>query len=203
MQLPILYTYRRCPYAMRARMALKKCDIEVEFREISLRDKPKHMLQVSPKGTVPVLVTLDDIVVDESLDVMRWALAQTDAHEWLQADQILTDVLIAENDSTFKKALDAYKYHDRYPEKSQAEHRADGEIFLEKLEALLQENKYLVAEQITMADMAIMPFIRQFSGVDKPWFEASHYIKLKAWLEELLNSVLFKSVMQKRPTYIE
>lgn len=203
MRLPILYSYRRCPYAMRARMALKMCGIEVEFREISLRDKPKHMLAISPKGTVPVLLTLDNLVIDESLDIMHWALAQTDQHDWLQADQTLTQTLITENDGSFKKALDAYKYHDRFPEKTQEAHREDGERFLEKLENLLHNNPYLLSEEITMADIAIMPFIRQFAGVDRPWFEASQYVKLNAWLEGLLNGELFKSIMQKRPTYTE
>jgi len=201
MALHILYSYRRCPYAMRARMALKICEIEVEFREISLREKPKHMLTISPKGTVPVLLTLDNLVIDESIDIMRWALAQTDQHDWLQADQVHTQALIDENDGTFKKALDAYKYHDRFPEKTQGAHREDGERFLAKLEHLLNSNQYLLTEKITMADIAIMPFVRQFAGVDRPWFEASQYVKLNAWLEGLLSSTLFKDIMQKRPTY--
>lgn len=200
---PILYSYRRCPYAMRARMALKYAGIDVEIREISFRDKPKHLLAISPKGTVPVLVLPDTQIIDESIDIIDWALAQQDIDGWLAEDAVLAKALIAENDSSFKAALDAYKYSERNPEKTQAEHRATGEIFLQKLEGLLEENDGLLGPLPTLADIAIFPFVRQFKGVDVAWFEASPYPRLNVWLTTLIESGLFTSIMQKHPTYIE
>ncbi len=198
--LPILYSYRRCPYAMRARMALKFANIEVEIREISLREKPAHMLQISPKATVPVLIFTDGSVIDESLEIMYWALKQhslqTNIHEPYRA-------LILENDTRFKQALDAYKYPERHPNKTQIQHRADGEVFLQKLENLLSENNYLFGTAPSLADMAVFPFIRQFAAVDSAWFEQCEYSKLRAWLNEWINSELFNSVMTKNPTYVE
>lgn len=200
---PILYSYRRCPYAMRARMALKVAGIDVAIREISLREKPKHMLAISPKGTVPVLVPQEGEVIEESLDIMHWALAKNDPEAWQAVDMQQVTDLITENDTSFKKALDHYKYADRYPEKSQTEYRADGEVFLAKLEALLNQHQYLLKDTISMADIALFPFVRQFRGVDIPWFESAPYPKLNSWLNGLLESELFKSIMQKHPTYID
>jgi glutathione S-transferase len=202
MRLPILYSYRRCPYAMRARMALKHAGVEVELREISLREKPQHMIAISPKATVPVLVLPDGRVIDESLDIMAWALDKMDS--WLiNIDFEVAKRLIAENDGRFKKALDAYKYADRHPSKTQAEHRADGEIFLVKLEGLLKQNAGLLGTLPTFVDVAIFPFIRQFKGVDSQWFDAAPYPKVNAWLSSLIESDLFISIMKKHPTYIE
>jgi len=132
--LPILYSYRRCPYAMRARMALSYAGVPVEIREISLKDKPAHMLQVSPKGTVPVLVLSGGQVIDQSLEIMQWALQQHDADDWLSADPHRTALLIAENDGSFKQNLDRYKYAIRFPEHSAEDYRQQGELFLAKLE---------------------------------------------------------------------
>lgn len=201
--LPILYSYRRCPYAMRARMALKYADVAVEIREISLKDKPKSMLEVSPKATVPVLVLQDGTVFEESLDIMRWALQQRDSEGWLNADSELTQQLIAENDGSFKQALDKYKYAIRFPEQSAETYRTQGEVFLQKLESLLNLSAFLLKDQVSQADIAIFPFIRQFSGVDATWFEAAPYPKLKAWLKGLFDSELFVSIMEKQPTYLE
>ena len=200
MALPILYSYRRCPYAMRARMALKLAGIDVEIREISLRDKPAHMLQVSPKATVPVLVLQDGTVIEQSLDIMHWALQQ---HALGANASASADTLIHENDTAFKQALDAYKYPERYPSKTQIQHRADGEVFLQKLENLLLENVYLFSTTPSLADIAIFPFVRQFAAVDSAWFEAAPYPKLQIWLSRLIESELFISVMEKQPTYIE
>ncbi len=198
MTLPILYSYRRCPYAMRARMALKLANIQVEIREVSLRDKPSLMLQVSPKGTVPVLVLPDGKVIDESLDIMLFALLNQ-----LSAGHLdeVSRGLITENDTSFKRALDAYKYPERYPQKSQIGHRADGEVFLQKLEDLLQQHAYLLGTTESLVDMAIFPFVRQFAAVDGAWFENAHYAKLRAWLKGWTESELFNSIMEKRPTY--
>jgi len=201
--LPILYSYRRCPYAMRARMALKYANIAVEIREISLREKPKHMLQLSPKATVPVLLLPSGQVIDESFDVMRWALQQSDVEGWLKADAALIQELIAENDGSFKCALDAYKYPERYPEKTQTQHRTNGEVFLQKLEALLQQNDYLLTTTPSLADIAIFPFVRQFAAMDVAWFETTPYPKLRNWLKNWVEGELFNSVMEKRPTYVE
>ncbi len=198
--LPILYSYRRCPYAMRARMALKLAGIEVEIREISLREKPTHLLEISPKATVPVLVFPDGKVIDESLEIMFFALK---AHALGGNLDAASRALISENDTSFKQTLDAYKYPERHKRQSQLEYRAQGEVFLQKLEKLLSENNYLFGAAPSLADMAVFPFIRQFAAVDSAWFEQCEYSKLRAWLNEWINSELFNSVMTKNPTYVE
>jgi glutathione S-transferase len=203
MMLPILYSYRRCPYAMRARMALRYAEIAVEIREIALKDKPKEMLKLSPKATVPVLLLQDGTVIEQSLDIMYWALQHKDKDGWLAADSSMTQQLIAENDGSFKLALDKYKYAIRFPEQSAEAYRGEGEVFLQKLETLLGQSQLLLKGQISLADIAIFPFIRQFSGVDSAWFETAPYPKLKAWLKNLVESELFVSIMEKQPTYIE
>jgi glutathione S-transferase len=202
MTTPILYSYRRCPYAMRARMALHYSGIEVEMREIALKAKPAAMLAASPKGTVPVLVLGDGRVIDESLDIMRWALAQHDPQEWLQ-DAAQSLVLIAENDGTFKQALDRYKYAERFPEHPQAVYRTQGEGFLVQLETALQGHAHLLGASPRLADIAIFPFIRQFAAVDPGWWETSPYPALRAWLEHWVGSGLFDGIMQKHPVWID
>ena len=187
---------------MRARMALKYSGIPVEIIEISLKSKPAAMLKASPKGTVPVLVLSDNgktNVIDESLQIMAWALAQNDPDHWLSTDDknLTAKQLIAENDNTFKQALDRYKYAIRFPEKPASAHRADGEVFLIKLESLLNHSSFLSGEKIGLADIAIFPFIRQFAGVDTAWFETSPYAKLRVWLKANVESDLFLSVMHR------
>jgi glutathione S-transferase len=197
--LPILYSYRRCPYAMRARMALKLANIEVEIREISLRDKPVHLLQVSPKATVPVLILPDGSVIDESIEIMLFALKQYSLKANIHAPY---RTLIFENDTSFKQALDAYKYPERHKKLMQQQHRAQGEVFLQKLENLLSKNAFLFGATFGLEDIAIFPFVRQFAAVDNAWFEASTYSKLRAWLNGWIESELFKSVMTKNPTFV-
>ncbi|TDV63352.1 glutathione S-transferase [Pseudomonas sp. LP_7_YM] len=196
----LLYSFRRCPYAMRARMALAYSGVPVDTVEVSLKAKPAQMLERSPKGTVPVLV-LDDQVLKQSLDIMRWALAQHDPDDWsLGADpagQRQIAELIAENDSTFKTDLDHYKYAVRYPEFTQQEYRVRGEAFLRKLEALLSEHECLLKNRLTLADLALAPFVRQFCSVDPDWFWQSPYPKLQAWLKRFLESALFLNAMAK------
>jgi glutathione S-transferase len=187
---------------MRARMALKYAGIALEIREIELKNKPAHMLKVSPKATVPVLVLSDGTVLEQSLEIMFWALQQQDKDDWLIADSELTQQLIAENDIIFKQALDKYKYAIRFPEQSAEVYRTQGEVFLQRLEILLIQSQYLLSSQISLADIAIFPFIRQFSGVDTIWFEAAPYPKLKIWLKTLIESELFTNIMQKQPAYI-
>lgn len=200
--LPILYSYRRCPYAMRARLAINVAEIAVELREIVLRDKPAHMLQVSPKGTVPVLVLQTGEVIEQSLDIIFWALQQRDPQDWLDADFGKMQALITENDTHFKQALDRYKYPERYPQLTQIHYRQQGEIFLQRLEGLLNQHVYLLKDTASLADMAIFPFIRQFAAVDCTWYESSNYPKLQNWLNALVNADLFERVMKKQPTYI-
>ena len=205
--LPVLYSYRRCPYAMRARMALSYAGIPVEVREIALKQKPASMLKVSPKGTVPVLVLTDGSVLEQSLDIVNWALQQSDRDNWRMqtglAQQNLTEELIALNDGAFKQALDKYKYAIRFPENPPQIYRAQGEEFLQRLEGLLSQTTYLCRDTRSKADIAIFPFVRQFSMVDEAWFENAHYPKLKAWLHGLLNSELFVGIMQKYPTWLD
>lgn len=193
---PVFYSFRRCPYAMRARFALIATSIEVEHREIALKNKPGTMLEASPKGTVPVLVLQNGQVIDESLDIMLWALRQHDPQHWL-AEKETAQTLIAENDQVFKPWLDKYKYASRFPEFSPIYYRQQGELFLQQLEHQLQQHTFLCSEQAGLADFAIMPFIRQFAGVDKTWFETSSYPKLRRWLNTHLQSKLFAAVMYK------
>jgi len=195
-----LYSFRRCPYAMRARMALRYSGVAVDIIEVSLKAKPAEMLALSPKGTVPVL-SVDGQVIDESLAIMRWALAQNDPQDWLlnedPAGQALTGALIEENDQTFKVHLNRYKYAERYPEQPMAVYRAEGEVFLRKLDELLDQRDYLLAGHPTLADVALMPFVRQFAHVDREWFAQTPYVRLQAWLQRFLESALFTGVMQK------
>lgn len=197
--IPILYTFRRCPYAIRGRMALKKSGVICELREVSLRKKPKAMILISPKATVPILKLDDETVLDESLDIMRWALGIRDPDNWLdKLDD--ADVLISELDQSFKKALDKYKYYIRYPEHSQKYYRKIGEKFLKILEERLitHQGNGLCDSRITFSDIAVFPFVRQFAYVDKNWFDKSPYSHLKNWLTQQLESDLFISIMDKK-----
>ena len=200
--LPILYTFRRCPYAMRARLALTYANINIEYREVELKNKPQAMLDVSPKGTVPVLVLENGEIIDESLDIMLWALQQSDPKNWLQhKEEAFT--LIEENDNTFKPWLDRYKYADRFPKQTQTFYRIRGELFLHQLENNLSQFTFLVGNQPTLADFAIFPFVRQFAFVDKAWFDQSAYLKLQKWLNSHLESSLFEKTMVKRPVWVQ
>lgn len=195
-----LYSFRRCPYAMRARMALRYSGVAVDIVEVSLKAKPAEMLALSGKGTVPVL-SVDGRVIDESLDIMRWALAQNDPQDWLlkddpvAAEQIAP--LIEQNDQVFKVHLNRYKYADRYPEQPMEVYRSEGEVFLRRLDQLLEGRDYLLADHPSLADVALMPFARQFAHVDREWFGQTPYLRLQAWLQRLLESDLFTSIMKK------
>ncbi|VVO65702.1 MULTISPECIES: glutathione S-transferase [Pseudomonas] len=195
-----LYSFRRCPYAMRARMALRYSGVAVDIVEVSLKAKPAEMLALSGKGTVPVL-NADGRVIDESLDIMRWALAQNDPQDWLlkndpvAAEQIAP--LIEQNDQVFKVHLNRYKYAERYPEQPMEVYRSEGEVFLRRLDQLLEGRDYLLADHPSLADVALMPFVRQFAHVDRDWFGQTPYLRLQAWLQRLLESDLFTSIMKK------
>ena len=190
---------------MRARMALRYAGVDVEIREISLREKPQSMLLASPKGTVPVLIQPNGQVIEQSLEIMEWALNQCDVDDWmLRSSSELkshTAALIAENDGTFKQALDRYKYADRYPEFPMEHYRAQGELFLKRLEELLSRHQYLLRDQFAQVDIAIFPFVRQFSLVDEDFFNSTRYSKLKIWLSHLKDSQLFNDIMQKHPVW--
>lgn len=201
MSSPILYSFRRCPYAMRARLAIAYSGTRVELREVVLKDKPASLIQISPKATVPVLVKTDQTVIDESIDIMKWALMQNDPQNWYQAlsqhQQQLAEQLINYNDGEFKFYLDRYKYADRFPEQTELFYREQGELFLQRLESLLMQHRYLLGESQTWADMAILPFIRQFASVNKEWFDNAQYPKLQLWLQQFIESSLFKLIMPK------
>lgn len=204
MPLPILYSFRRCPYAMRARSALIAAGISVELREVVLRDKPAEMLVVSPKGSVPVLVLPDGRVIDESWNIMLWALRSHGAHDWLGEDEChVQDALplVAENDLTFKRALDRYKYPERFPGHAQDFYRELGEEFLQRLETHLSLNPFLLGETMSIADAALLPFVRQFAAVDADWFASAPYPRLRDWLTGYTESKLFMRVMQKFPAW--
>lgn len=198
--LPILYSFRRCPYAIRARLAITYAGIPVEIREVQLRHKPGQMLAMSPKGTVPVLQLPDGKVIEESLDIMYWALAQNDPDNWRNTSED-SERLIQWNDGDFKYYLDRYKYADHYPEFPESYYRSQGEIFLAKLESKLTKNQYLSGNHFSILDAAIFPFIRQFAAVDNQWFLSSEYRCLNNWLNGLLASDLFVSVMVKYPVW--
>lgn len=199
MSLHTLYSFRRCPYAMRARMALRYSGVPVSIIEVSLKAKPADMLAASPKGTVPVLVCADGRVIEQSLEIMHWALSQNDPDVWLPADRPLIETLIEENDTRFKVLLDRYKYAVRYPEYPMEHYRAQGAVVLQRLEYLLEHTPYLTGTTLTLADVALAPFIRQFAHVDRAWFAQAPYPKLQAWLERFLASGLFTAVMAKQP----
>jgi len=199
-QLPVLYSFRRCPYAIRARLALAYAGVRVELREVSLKNKPRQLLEISTKGTVPVLQLMDGGVIDESLDIMRWALAQQDPDDWLAAGDE-AESLVAVNDGEFKHYLDRYKYADRYPEFSVDYYRGKAESLLAVLEERLMHSGNLAGKHASWVDAAIFPFIRQFAGVDEAWFHANPYHELKKWLLLWSESDLFASVMGKYPVW--
>ena len=196
MKYHILYSFRRCPYAIRSRLALVYSNISYEHREILLKERPSELYSISPKGTVPVLQLQDGTVIDESIDVMKWALAQSDPDCWYTDKIVEQNSLIALNDDEYKKRLDMYKYHERFPEGSYDEFQnAVGEI-LKTYESILSKSSYLCGDKITLADMALFPFIRQGAHVDLVWFNAQFPI-LSKWLKIFKESELFGIIMKK------
>lgn len=190
---PILYSFRRCPFAMRARLALAIGATGVERREVSLSAKPAELLAASPKGTVPVLVLPDGCVIDESLDIMRWALGRSDPEGWLdRAD----DALIAINDGSFKHDLDRYKYPERHGTDPHL-HRAQGLEFLREIDERVSGGGYIGGNKRGFTDAAIVPFVRQYAAVDRAWFDAQQPPHLRRWLDAYLGSALFQSIMAR------
>ncbi len=205
-EIPVLYSFRRCPYAMRARTALVYAGVNCEIREISLRDKPSAMLALSPKGTVPVLQLPDGTVLEESLDIINWACTQGMENGFYSGtDEEREDMLflIQKNDTDFIRHSHRYKYASRFPEEKLEDNRAKAEVFIAELEQRLQTTKFLFADKPSIADIAVFPFIRQFSMVDEDWFFAQPYPKLQAWLEGFKTSDVFATVMIKYDLWVE
>ena len=202
--LDCLYSFRRCPYAMRARLAVLFAGLQVELREVTLKNKPAQMLAISPKGTVPVLRLADGTVIEESRGIMVWALEQQDPQGLLDATILdHANALIEQNDNEFKHWLDRYKYADRHVEMTQTEYRQRGEVFLHALEALLERNPYLLGKNPTIADIGVMPFVRQFAHVDRDVFGQLPYPNLQRWLQRWLEHPLFMQTMIKLPVWQE
>ncbi len=202
--LPILYSFRRCPYAMRARLAVASSRQDCELREVVLRDKAEEFLQTSPTATVPTLKTPEGDVIDESLDIMIWALSRYDPEGWLAPDRgSLEDMLalIEAADGDFKTALDRYKYTTRYEGADSLAERAKAAAFLQGLDNHLLNSSYLFGGKITLADMAIAPFVRQFANVDRDWFDGQDWPHLLRWLDDFLKSDRFNDIMEKYPKW--
>ena len=197
----ILYSFRRCPYAMRARMALAASGLPVRVREVLLRDKPPEMLAASPKGTVPVLVRTDGGVIDESLDIMHWALAQNDPEGWLRADPAETARLIAQNDGPFKHALDRYKYADRHKTDGAAHRGAAMEILADLAARLEANGGQLLGAGPTLADIALFPFVRQFAATDEDFWASHAAASVQGWLAGHAASPRFAAIMAKLPPW--
>lgn len=198
-EVPILYSFRRCPYVMRARMALWAAGIAVELREVKLAAKPPELSAASPKATVPVLVLSDETVIDESLAIMRWALAQHDPEGWLAGDDA---ALIAVNDGAFKHHLDRAKYPGRYGA-DEVDHRGEGLALLRPLEARLAEAPYLCGPTRSLTDIALFPFIRQFAAIDPAWFASQPLPHLHHWIDRHTCAPLFASIMPKFAAWSE
>lgn len=199
--LPTLYSFRRCPYAMRARLALSVSQQHCKLREIVLRDKPAEMVEISPKATVPVLQLNDGTVLEESLDIMRWALSMNDPADWLVPENGTLDdmfALIAECDGPFKGNLDRYKYANRYEEDTDpVAHRTEGAVFLAKLNNRLAGSENLFGDRPSLGDFAIFPFVRQFANTDREWFDMAPLPHVQRWLQTHLESDIFVAVMKK------
>ena len=195
--LPVLYSFRRCPYAMRARMALWIAGITVQLREVKLADKPDELIEASPKATVPVLVLADGTVIEESLAIMRWSLGQSDPEGWLAGDD---GALLDQADGPFKHHLDRYKYPSRYTHEADhgtVDHQSQGLAILKEWDARLTESTQLCRPTRTLADIALFPFIRQFANHDRAWFDNQDLPALAPWLERHLTSDLFAAIMPK------
>lgn len=196
---PILWSFRRCPYAMRARLAVSSSGVQVELRDILLKDKPAEFKQASAKGTVPVLETGLSIIA-ESRDIMLWALSRNDPSGWLAgSDQAAT--LIDINDGPFKRALDHTKYAVGFPDRDAPADRARAASYLLPLNDRLGHHAHLLREDETMADAALRPFVRQFANIDRPWFDAQDWPHLIRWLTAFETSASFRAIMAKHPVW--
>jgi len=207
MTYPILYSLQHCPYAMRARMGLLMARKKVLLRAIVTKDKPAEMLAVSKKATVPILLFPDGKVIDESLEIMLWALKQNDPDDLLygQRPDIYPQMLnlINDCDHGFRTNLSAYKHSQRYHLPDELQLRARCEVFIRRLESFLLQQDYIMGERLSLADLAILPFVRQFANVDKKWFRGSPYPHVGSWLEKQMQSLLFSKTMRKYPLWLD
>jgi glutathione S-transferase len=207
MKKPILYSLQHCPYAMRARLALLMARQVVSLRAIVTKDKPADMLAISPKGTVPILILSDGTIIDESLDIMIWALKSNDPDDLLYSQQpeLYSEMLelISESDNEFRTSLSAYKYNKRYHLADEIKLRSECELFIQKIESMLTKQMFIMGDKLSFADLAILPFVRQFANTDKKWFRDSGYPKVTAWLAGLMQSLLFTKAMRKYPLWLE
>jgi len=215
MPLPILYSLRNCPYAMRARIGIHKAQLQIDLREVNLKQKPAEMIAASAKGTVPILVLGNEqqppTVIDESLDVMLWALAQNDPDDLLhECDSTLLPnmlKLIAQFDAEFKTCLNTYKAAKRYREDNVTECRQACEVFLQELENRLAttetQQPFIMSDQESLADIALLPFIRQFAKVERQWYLQSPYPNVRQWLNHYLQSPMFTKVMAKHDLWVK
>ncbi len=218
MTLPVLYSLRNCPYAMRSRLAIFRSKQAVELRDVVLTDKPPQMIAASSKATVPILVLASSKVIDESLDVMLWALGESDPNNLLRTDSStnesvssnqtmgaikLEDIrnLVALFDREFIPCLDAYKCAKRYHESNLQECRQACEVYIQQLEQRLSSHAYLIDDEESMADIALLPFIRKFAKVERQWYQQSPYLNLRRWLNRYLQSAMFNKVMAKYPLW--
>ena len=197
---PIFYIFRRCPYTMRARFAIRSSQIIVEVREIKLQEKPSEFLKSSPKGTVPVLITNSGEVLEESLDIINWALNRNDPDKWLAKGKLESHKiakLLDDLGNKFKPNLNKYKYPNRFSWIDQFLYREKNLCFIEKLNSYLEKNKPLNCGHLTLLDYAIFPFFRQFRNVDQQWFEKLNFIFLNKWINQIIDSQDFSSIMKK------
>ena len=193
---PILYSFRRCPYAMRARLAIASVRRTVELREVVLRDKPDQMIEVSPKATVPVLILPDGQVIDESFDVMNWALGE-------QGSSVEERVLVLQCDAEFKPYLDQYKYPNKQEYYDRDQTLTNAGMYLNILEQRLENNDFLFGDERGFADIGIAPFVRQFAHVDRDWFSQSEWKNVIKWYSEFIDWDGFKSIMKKHPKWAD
>jgi len=206
-KLPILYSLRNCPYAMRARMAIFKSGQTVLLRDLVLSNKPEEMMQASPKGTVPVVVLEDGTVIEESLEVMLWVLHESDPNDLLHSyeESALPEMLtlINEFDNVFKVRLEQYKCAKRYQEDNIEECRMACQQYLQQLEQRLSKHAFLMSDKESLADIALLPFIRQFARVERQWYLQAPYPKVRTWLNNYLQSAMFSKVMAKHPLWLD
>ena len=195
---PILYSFRRCPYAIRARMALLLYGVAYETVEVSLKEKPEALLKLNPAGTVPVLVIDDNTIIADSLDIIRWAMSQNEKQGPLIAGESqMMQELIQINDTQFKHWLDRYKYADRHPEQTEEDYQFEVQRFLNLYDAHLQTSQFFAGVKPSIADIAIFPFVRQCAAVKPEWFDSLAMPSLQRWLDYWLNNDAFKEVMKK------
>ncbi|WP_438467113.1 glutathione S-transferase [Marinomonas sp. PE14-40] len=201
---PILYSFRRCPYAIRARYALSLLNIKVEIREVVLRNKPEALLRLGGRSSVPQMICEQGVRYPESMDIIRWAMARKqNANIYSKPQEREIAAWLFQTDHRFKFWLDKYKYADRHPDFSQEYYRSQGERFLRRLESKLSKQAFLLGDEMSMADVLVFPFIRQFRGVDNTWFDQSQYTSVKLWLNQIIEDKTFEKVMIKLPPWQE